>query len=221
MQLPDDVHLKLATFDPEQAASWARMLSEEERQRMAGFKSAKRRQEFLLGRVVVRSLLGELIGVEPSEVYLGIHAGGALECTLYPYYISLAHSGDRAVAVASSRQVGVDMERINTRHPDLPRFLLHPEEYALLDATPLERDRLIILLWTIKEATLKAMRTGLRISPTKLRTLIDLERQTATVCFEEASAWQALFEQVGDCYLSVVFPEQPVEDVSGRFADRP
>lgn len=220
MQLPEDVHFKMATYDPEQAASWERLLSEEERQRMAGFKSQKRRQEFLLGRVAVRSLLGELIGVDPSEVYLGIHAGGALECTMYPYFISLAHSGDRAVAVASHRQVGVDMEKISARHVDLPRYLLHPDEEHLLETLPLEREHVIILIWTIKEATLKSMRTGLRISPSSLRTSIDLERQTAFVRVDTEQAWRAQFEQVGGCYLSVVFPEQAVEDIPGGLTDR-
>ncbi|MFQ5571114.1 MAG: 4'-phosphopantetheinyl transferase family protein, partial [Rhodothermales bacterium] len=179
----------------------------EERARAATFTHAGRRREFTLGRAAARLLLAEHLGVEPGRVPLFVADDGAPAIEGEDVGVSIAHTGDHAVAAVAARRVGVDLERIAPRHPGLPQFLLHPEEYEPFDALPLDGTRGLILYWTLKEATLKALRTGFRLSPKKLRLELDLAGQAACVHIADGPTMQVRFEERAQCYLAVAFSE--------------
>lgn len=181
------------------------MLSPEEEERVRGFAQDKRRREFILGRAAARLLLSERLGVHPVSVPLHVAESGAVLVTNASINVSIAHSGDHAVAAAASRQVGVDIETITPRHSGLHRYMLHPDEHDLLHSLPLDLDRARILFWTLKEATLKAMGTGLRFSPKKLLLDIELETETAVVHVEDGRYWHARFEEWDGYYVAVAF----------------
>lgn len=181
------------------------MLSPEEEERVRGFAQDKRRNEFILGRAAARLLLSERLGLQPVRVPLHVAESGAVLVTNIPINISIAHSGDHAVAAAANRPVGVDIESITPRHSGLHRYLLHPEEHELLKSLPLNPDRAQILFWALKEATLKAMGTGLRFSPKKLRLQIDMDSETATVAVEGGNRWLACFEEWDGYYVAVAY----------------
>ena len=166
-----------------------------------------RQTEYTAGRIVARQLAGEVLQLPPQEVPLDVAADGSLVLTGHDVGLSLAHAHNGVcAAVAQSTSVGIDLERIKPRHPDLYRFILHPDEYHLLDSLALERDQILILCWALKEATLKGMKTGFRCSPKKLKIAVDLPAQQALVSAEGGSAWQLGFEEVDGCYLAIAFP---------------
>jgi 4'-phosphopantetheinyl transferase len=206
MQLHDDIAYRWLTFTEGRAAIWEAMLSEQERERLQGFGHAGRRREFVTGRVALRSLLSDHLDCSPKEVPLRVSESGALDVDAPHHHVSLAHSGRHAVAVVAPHPVGVDLEEIAPRRPDLDRFLLHPDERGLLEALPLDRSRSLILTWTLKEATLKGMRTGFRLSPKKIRLDIDLSRQRATAVVDERQTWNAHFAEREGCYWTVAAP---------------
>ena len=205
MQLPSDVTYRLLRYDPAAEPSWRALLSPEEQAQLEGFRLAKRRREFTLGRVAARTLLAERLGVAPGEVPLRVAEGGALEVAGCPQAVSIAHAGGQAVAAVAARRVGVDLERIRPRHPELPRFLLHADEYAPFERLPLDRARATILYWTLKEAMLKGLGTGFRLSPKKLRLCVDLEGGRAEAEVEGGTPWQLRFEERGGFYLAVAY----------------
>lgn len=79
--------------------------------------------------------------------------------------VSLSHSGTRILcAVALSRRVGVDVERIRPRREwdGLARFTLHPGERSAIDALGEQlRWEAFYRAWTRKEALAKALGAGL------------------------------------------------------------
>jgi 4'-phosphopantetheinyl transferase len=82
---------------------------------------------------------------------------------------SLSHAGDRAaLAVAWEQEVGIDLEPVDPTL-DLPPLLAvacTPAEFALIDALPTaERVASFLTHWTLKEAYLKALGTGLSRDP--------------------------------------------------------
>ena len=205
MKLPDDIAIRWETYDPARAEAFEALLSAEEQARMATYTLAKRRREFTLGRAVARTLLAERLGHPPADIALAVTEGGCVDVVEADLHLSIAHSGEHAVAAVAERIVGIDLERIQPRHPELPRFILHPDEYAYYEALPLDAIRSSILYWTLKEATLKALRTGLRLSPKKLQLDIDLATQSAQVFLEDGRHLSAQFAEREGCYVAVAF----------------
>lgn len=207
MTLPDDIAVRFVTTEAEIPYSLA-ALSAEERAQHDRFGSEKRRREFALGRTVARTLLAQRLGVAAPEVPLRIAADGAPELD-GPAHLSIAHAvlpeQTIAVAAVAGRPIGVDLEPIRPRRPDLYRFLLHPDEYGLLERLPLGHDAAQVLIWTLKEAALKAMRTGFRTSPKKLRLTVDVGQSEATARVEEGASWSLRYAERDGCFFAIAF----------------
>lgn len=199
MELPPDIAVQHLRYDAAHKAAWTQTLSDEERARWQAFPSARRQQEFLTGRAAARALVGERMNLAPSDVPLRVAESGAVDVD--GGFVSIAHSGDEAVAVFAERPVGIDLERVRARRAGIERFILHPEEGALLDALPLARTQALILVWTAKEAALKARRSGLRLLPTRLRLgSLDVAEGCATVRLSDEEIWAVRFAlEDGSC----------------------
>jgi phosphopantetheinyl transferase len=87
--------------------------------------------------------------------------------------VSIAHSGDLAVAIAHERPIGIDVEIVEPRNPGLEMIALSSPERALLDhvvsgmrGDPVRaRPEAFTRFWTAKEAVSKAEGTGLAGRP--------------------------------------------------------
>lgn len=206
MQLPDHIALRRLTYDAAQREAWLQLLSEDERGRYDAFPVEKRKREFLLGRVALRTLLAEQLDNDPAAIPLHVTDEGAVELPSAPYFVSIAHSGDQAVATVSPDRVGVDLEHIRSVEDGVVDFVLTPDEQELLDTLPMNRDRAFILCWTLKEATLKALHTGFLRSPKTVHLAIDSANQQATATAGDDSAWTVRYEPASDHFLSVAYP---------------
>jgi 4'-phosphopantetheinyl transferase len=112
-----------------------------------------------------------------------------------PLTISISHSAGRALAAvrAAEEPLGADVERIEPRDPLLVEDFFSPADAAAVALEPpRDRDRMITILWTGKEAALKALRRGLRDDSRGVRvTLLDA-KAAAWQRFEVATAGAAL-----------------------------
>ncbi|MDX1547343.1 MAG: 4'-phosphopantetheinyl transferase superfamily protein [Rhodothermales bacterium] len=206
MDLPPDIAIRWMTDAPGEPERLEGLLSPGERARVETFGHAGRRREFILGRAALRTLLAERLGTAPGEVPLVVAPDGGVEVEgADDLHLSIAHSGPHAVAAVGARRLGVDLERIAPRHPDLARFLLHPEERAYFDALPLDHTRSCILYWTLKEATLKALRTGFRTSPKKLRLDVDVGARRTVARVEGGPVLHARFEERDAFMMAVAY----------------
>lgn len=208
MNLPDDIALRIAVRDAAAPLALG-ALPQGERDRIEGFGSEKRRREFALGRATARALLADHLAVAALDVPLRVATDGAPELDGGSLHLSIAHAATPertfAVAAVAPRPVGVDLELIRPRRPDLYRFVLHPDEYGLLETLPHDHDAAQVLVWTLKEAALKAMRTGFRTSPKKLRLSIESTERTAAVQVEEGGKWALRYEERNGCFIAVAF----------------
>lgn len=86
--------------------------------------------------------------------------------------ISLSHEGSVAVAAADSADrcsFGVDVERIRSFDDRFQADFLSPEERKMIAMLPAaEQSRAVTRCWSLKEACLKALGTGLRERPQTL-----------------------------------------------------
>jgi 4'-phosphopantetheinyl transferase len=161
------VELWVAELDegppPDQA-----VLSAPERARAERLASERRRRRYVASHVVLRTLLGESLGVEPRDVAIEHGDHGKPYVPGAAVTFSLAHSSSLVVvAVAGEAEVGVDVERL--REVDVDRLARaacsDTERERLAGAAQADHAARFLTLWTAKEACLKALGAGLTVSP--------------------------------------------------------
>ena len=186
-----------------------------ERARLAAFGHADRRRQFALGRLSARTLAASRLGGEPAGVPLGVAADGAP--TLPGAHVSIAHTGrglgTAALAAVADRPVGVDLEAVGPRRPDLWRRILTAEERPLLEALGGPTDDAQTLLWCLKEAVLKGQRTGLRAGGRSVVLGLDAaggapHRGWARALSGVSGAWDVAFGREGALWVAVAWPAE-------------
>jgi 4'-phosphopantetheinyl transferase len=147
------------------------VLSADERTRFESYTNAVVARRFVVGRRVVREVLGTVLGMAPSAVSLcaGVHGKPALRCSaaLRTVRFSVAHTEDLIlVALSRTTEVGIDLER--------SRAIEHWERVAERVLDPAERVQLQMAVesgddagfaflrhWCRVEAELKAIGCGI------------------------------------------------------------
>jgi 4'-phosphopantetheinyl transferase len=147
------------------------LLNQEERQQHQRYIPPAKRHEFLLTRILVRSVLGEVLGMAPEALTFVRNDWGrpdlAPESKPTPLHFNVSHTDGLIVCLVSSeREVGVDTELLSRALTLLslaPRVFA-PDELRELRALP-EKDQAqrAVLLWTLKESYIKARGMGLAI----------------------------------------------------------
>ena len=192
-------------------------LAPAERARSDAFAHPARRQQFVLGRTAARTLLARRLGLDARDVALGVGPDGAPETP--GLGVSIAHTGkgDAAAALAAVADgpVGVDLERVGPRRPDLWTRILRPDEHGLLDAWGGPTDSTQTLLWTLKEAVLKAQRTGFRAAARSVRLTARPGAPAGgppphgrAEADSELGAWEVAFGREGGLWLAVAWPRK-------------
>lgn len=144
-------------------------LDEDEQTRARRFHFEKHRRRFVVGRGVLRSLLGRYLDVRPEEVRFvygpygkpaldEAHGGGALR-------FNASHSHELGVfAFAQDHEVGIDVEFIkhDFATEEIAERFFSEYEVGVLRALPREEQAAAFFrCWTRKEAYIKAIGSGL------------------------------------------------------------
>ena len=169
----DEVHVWRAPLEqtPSRIQSLFRNLDAEERARAERFHFTRDRQHFIVGRGVLRAILGGYLNRPAACLSFRYNKHGKPALAGDPdadaLHFNVAHSGGLALfAVALRRNVGIDLERIR---PDLAvaeiadRFF-SPYGAAMLRALPADlKRRAFFRYWTHNEAYVKARGEGLSL----------------------------------------------------------
>lgn len=142
--------------------------SAREHERAARMPVAHRRRDFLVGRGVIRGILGAYLGVGPCHVEIAIGPRGkpfVASAQAPAFNVSHSH-GVLVLAVTSGYEVGVDLEWIDPRLDvmAIARRFLSPEDAAHLSSLGAAAQAATFFrLWTRKEAYAKASGAGLGV----------------------------------------------------------
>ena len=160
-----------ATPHPAREAAALAWLSGDERSRRERFRHAGRRRQYTLCRAALRAILCGRLGCANEALSFGEEGRGKPVARLSgnpaPVSFSVSHSGVHGlIAVAMAGRLGVDVEeRVPRRDLDaLIEAVLTPDERVAIEAAGAgERLGRFYGLWTIKEALVKALGTGLQL----------------------------------------------------------
>src|SRR5438876_533965 len=167
-------------------------LSDDERNRSAGFRFERDRRRFVVARGVLRDLLGRYLDTNPGQIRFVCNAFGKPE--LHPEFggrgglkFNLSHSGDLAlIAIARDAWVGVDVECIERRgesnYADVARSFFSASEVDALSRVPSDLyAKAFFNCWTMKEAYVKGRGEGLTIPLTSFSVPITTDPAPAPV----------------------------------------
>jgi 4'-phosphopantetheinyl transferase len=222
------VYWRLANRDTlgiSQSRSWWPRLCSAERQVLGRFSIERRRDDWLLGRLTVKALLGDVItgraGVRPAAqgIFIDREPSGAPLARVapegpmlaghrsgapLPVAISISHAGGHALggacwldeehAAAASIGLGVDLEQVSSRSQAfVSDFFTDRERDWCAAADPEQRDVRVNLVWSAKEALLKALGVGLSADTRTVECLpVGALHRSPMMLIPDAPAWSPL-----------------------------
>ncbi len=135
------------------------VLSKEELDTMESFTNEQRKAEFLTARHLFRMLIKECGWVSESITLKKEPTGKPfIEAKEGKKFVSFSHSKDLVLcAVSETQDIGIDAETLDRKiNPAIVKRILSENEWQIYG----EEDP--IALWTMKEAAVKSLGTGLR-----------------------------------------------------------
>ncbi|MEI7989293.1 MAG: 4'-phosphopantetheinyl transferase superfamily protein [Chloroflexota bacterium] len=150
-------------------------LSPNEKQKLSWLRFAKRRTEWLHGRWTAKQLLSasspDWREVPFDEIEVANAAGGAPYYTSHeielPICLSISHRERMAFCALSfspGLKIGADVEKIESYPASfIETFFTQDEINSVKSCAPQQRDAWVVLVWSLKEAVLKALGEGLRL----------------------------------------------------------
>ena len=144
-------------------------ISEQRREQALKFKFEQGQRLCVLAYQLLKQGLREIYGITENPVF-EYNEHGKPSIVGHPeIFFNLSHCKHAAVCVVSDQPVGVDVESIREYKEGLVRYSMNDEEIRQIESSE-HPDRAFIRLWTMKEATLKLIGTGIS---NDLKTAID------------------------------------------------
>lgn len=152
---------------------WTARLGREERATFEALTVEKRARDWLAGRVAAKRAVQRALGLPFSAITIATVAKGGPDGGR-PYamvgtarhptgWLSITHTGDLAAACFADAPVGLDVEQVEARGPELEALAFTAAEREVF--APLvdpERSISITRAWCLKEARAKQLGCGLR-----------------------------------------------------------
>lgn len=166
----NDVHVWLAELDvpPNEMKQLGVFLSSDEQQRAARLRFEHDRLRFIVGRGLLRHILGHYLQLHPAS--LRFQYSYYRKPSLLGYHeirFNVSHARSQALfAITCEREIGVDIEYIKSDF-DVEALAAHffsTEEIRMLSTVPVHKRRAAFFAcWTRKEAYIKAKGEGLSL----------------------------------------------------------
>lgn len=189
-------------------------LSRKEKLRSDRFRFNADRDTYILSHGFLRFVLSKKLNVNPVDIIFKTDKNNKPRLPGNSFYFNLAHSRE-AFAIAVSRQyyVGIDIENADQDIDILPilnsYFGQEEKKFILESETDIQNK--FFLLWTRKEALLKAIGTGIvndltQISVSGGRNAINKNIFLNDLCYNIYNEHYIYSEKISDFFLSIAIP---------------
>jgi 4'-phosphopantetheinyl transferase len=177
------------------------LLSASERERHKRYLVDDARDQYLLGRAMVRTALATVASVSAAQWVFGHNAHGRphIEAPSLrkPLHFNLSHAvGLVAVAVCDWAEIGIDVENVKRRlsWENLAASYFSAGEQAVLAQTASDQRRARFFeIWTLREAYVKARGLGLSLPFDRFQFVFDDDAVALACrddCGDEGERWQ-------------------------------
>lgn len=195
--------------------AWRRVLTTDELVRASRFRFRADRDRFTITRGILRTLLGEYVGMAPQGLHFSFNSWGKPRlCTAEnreQIEFNVSHSGNYSLMVFGiAIDVGIDIEFLSRQRciMELADLVLSPSEKLCFRNIPQEaREKTMLRIWTRKEALIKALGAGLSIPPSGLEDMLFAVEHRAFNAREESmirSSFSVRDLSVSDQYVAAV-----------------
>lgn len=182
-ELPkNEVHLWHCRFDANtrNIETFKRILSDDEKEKAAKFKFDIHREQSIISRGVLRTLLGKYIKKHPRDLRFGYtEFGKPLLKENSSLGFNVSHSGNRAVfGFVHHAEIGVDIEKLKDDFEvmEIAQNFFSSDEILALENLPQEhRVSGFYRCWTRKESFIKAKGDGLSFPLTSFSVSLDAD----------------------------------------------
>jgi len=189
------VHL-VATMG--QVRDFYRSLSPDEQQRAAAFRFERDKTCFVIGRGLLRALLGWYVSCAPEHIRFkyGTKGKPALSFSKSKVHFNVAYSADRVLyAISEDCELGVDLELVRPLSDieSIAKLFFTPTECQDLISVPRDkRTEAFFNCWTRKEAYVKATGCGLSVHLNRFEVSLNPLEPTAFLKIEgdTVSKWE-------------------------------
>ncbi|MBO1256764.1 4'-phosphopantetheinyl transferase superfamily protein [Alteromonas sp. 5E99-2] len=175
---------------------YSNLLSHDEHQRMSSFKTPLRRQQYVITRVALRTILSLYMPAKSPldfEFVTNTYGKPRLVNTPSPLFFNLSHSKHKIVlAFTTSGEVGVDIEYLKLERDvnKIANHSFHKHEWCLSQTeTQDTRIQQFYKLWALKEAFIKAQGSGHAI-PTNSFYFTGLDSHEPCIKFDNPSTYE-------------------------------
>ncbi len=141
-------------------------LSSGEKIRASRFVFQKDKDNYIISRGMLRSLLAHYLNCEPTSIEIVTTEMGKPHTRPQQIHFNLSHSGGYVLySFCQERDIGIDLEYCckDMEIGDLARHYFHPKEIEQLDkcSSSVDKEKKFFSYWTRKEAYLKAVGLGI------------------------------------------------------------
>ena len=163
-------------------------ISEQRREQALKFKFEQGQRLCVLAYQLLKEGLHKEYGITENPIF-EYNEHGKPSIVGHPeIYFNLSHCKEAVVCAVSNHPIGIDVESIREFKDSLVNYTMNDDEVREIDASENPASA-FIRLWTMKEATMKLVGTGISndmktvIDTTKYKyTTIDRQRYIYTVC---------------------------------------
>jgi 4'-phosphopantetheinyl transferase len=166
----DELHVWRASLDPGAQAVgmfWP-LLAADESERARRFRFERDRSRYVVGRGLLRVLLGRYLAADPRQIRFAYGANEKPRLAGAGPRFNLSHSGSLALfAFSCDVELGIDIEcdELDLARERIPERFFSPAEVRALRALPRSlQSRAFLTCWTRKEAFIKARGDGLSLA---------------------------------------------------------
>jgi len=136
-----------------------------EREKILKYRQKKDRIQSLVGIMLIKYIIAEHLGVQPSLIVINRDKYGRPYCSMTQWKgdFNLSHSGEWVILSISEKcKVGVDIEKMNNISMEITNyFLTEKEQRNLYNGKGNDLIKDFYKLWTLKESYVKLIGLGL------------------------------------------------------------
>ena len=151
-------------------------ISEQRREQALKFKHEQGQRLCVLAYQLLKQALREEHGITENPVFEYNEHGKPSIIGHPEVFFNLSHCKEAAVCVVSDQPVGIDVESIREYKEGLVHYSMNDDEIQEIESAE-HPDVAFIRLWTMKEATLKLIGTGIS---NDLKTVLDTAKYKYT-----------------------------------------